>query len=169
VRQSERVAGYARMVLTRSWAVAVLAFVVPVVAGCASSSSSNYGKADINGTGCGHQISVGDTESVKMTIRNTGTNDWPATFVNIDGTDNFVRNSFTDDNGTPGMDVGAGEWQFPGLAAGRTMTVDAEYTAKTSGNATVALTAWGDQTQQGGVSIQPDNLQQISCDVAINP
>jgi hypothetical protein len=160
--------------LGRWFAAAILVLVgVAVIANGGihtGGSSSNYGKADIDGTCSGNQISVGGTESVKMSIRNTGTNSWPATIVSIDGTSNFVRNSFTDDSGTAGVDLGSGQWQFPSLAAGATMHVDADYTAKGAGNATFNLSAWGDQPQQGGmVSIEPDNLQQISCPVAINP
>lgn len=149
-----------------------------VLIGCADGDGGDSGdggsgpeppftKVRVRGN-CPGFMAVGLPLTVTTRITNTGSEDWPATFVATSDLDPFVINGVSLD-GVEGKNVDApsyDSWQFPGLHASESGTFRLNLTPKDAGNTDLEYSIWGDE--RGTRTIEGNSLYGCE-DLAIQP
>jgi hypothetical protein len=131
-------------------------------------TAGTHAQASLDGTCIPKQLLVGGPTEVSVRIKNTGGTAWPTAVAQIDGLGAFVIDNIA--GGSGAKDDGSGFYELGPLAAGDSTSLDLSLHAKTAGNDTVTIAAWGAQpASDGGLPNAPDNVKTVSCDFVIDP
>jgi Protein of unknown function (DUF2510) len=127
-----------------------------------------FTKAKLQGNCPGFMV-VGLPVRFNSRITNSGSEDWPSTFIATDDFGPFVVNSVTLD-GAEGKDPappGYDAYRFRGLNANETAKLSVDLTPKDAGNTDLEFSVWGDDPGASGI---PEGKFLYGCtDLAIQP
>lgn len=151
--------------------IAAACVVAASIAGCSGTGSSGSAYAiqnqDASATGCPSEVSVGDQVNMTVSVHNSTGHPWGGTYVFLQN-GGFTRDSFTDDSGNDGQDVGGDQFRFPGLQPDGSTNIQAVFTADAAGNHTIEMQWWGSSVTSG-IADLPDTTVDLSCAIAVNP